>query len=294
MTRSSGRATFQTSFTPSAHTCGFSPASPKWSSAPPVRCPWVPSASTVTFAVTSEPGSKFPSGSPSLPRPLSPVRTPPVLAPGTSSFSAAVSGGIAAPPASACSPSHPESGAVVQVVDALVVDGAVGRDVFDPQSAAAIQTPQPGWIDNRARDDVRADTLALLQNGNGHLTEALGHLRRLLEKLPAPDRASEPCGPCTADQHADIDSLLRRVARRGDELSRVERTRKVGRSHAAMRLSLLERMLRDPRTRSVSGFPPADELGQLRNDLVQVADHSQITEIEDRRIGILVDRDDDA
>ena len=59
MTRSSGLATFQTSLTPSAHTCGLSPASPKWSSATPVRCPWVPSASTVTLAVTSAPGSKF-------------------------------------------------------------------------------------------------------------------------------------------------------------------------------------------------------------------------------------------
>jgi hypothetical protein len=40
---------------------------------------------------------------------LSPVRTPTVLAPVTSSFWAAVSGRIAAPPASACSASQRES-----------------------------------------------------------------------------------------------------------------------------------------------------------------------------------------
>ena len=36
----------------------------------------MPSASTVVFATTSEPGSKLPSGSPSLPRPRSPERIP--------------------------------------------------------------------------------------------------------------------------------------------------------------------------------------------------------------------------
>src|SRR4051794_30960321 len=33
-------------------------------------------------------------------------------------------------------------------------------------------------------------------------------------------------------------------------------------------------------------------LGQLRNDLVQIADHAEIGEFEDRRVGVLVDRDD--
>ena len=44
--------------------------------AAPVRWPQQPSASTVTWALMSVPGSKLPSGSPSLPRPLSPERTP--------------------------------------------------------------------------------------------------------------------------------------------------------------------------------------------------------------------------
>ena len=41
-----------------------------------MRWPQQPSASTVALAVMSVPGSKLPSGSPSLPRPLSPERTP--------------------------------------------------------------------------------------------------------------------------------------------------------------------------------------------------------------------------
>src|SRR5918997_6690021 len=43
-----------------------------------------------------------------------------------------------------------------------------------------------------------------------------------------------------------------------------------------------------------SRAPLADELGQLRDDLVQVADDAEIAELEDGRIRILVDRDDHA
>jgi len=99
----SGRGTFQTSFTPSAQIWGFFPWRPKCSIAAVVRWPAVPSARTVTFAVTSTPGSKFASGSPSFPRPLSPVRTPTTRPCSTRSFWPVVSGRIMAPPASACS-----------------------------------------------------------------------------------------------------------------------------------------------------------------------------------------------
>ena len=54
----SGRGTFQTSFTPSAHVCGLDPARPKCPSAAPVRWPALPSARIVTRARMSEPGSK--------------------------------------------------------------------------------------------------------------------------------------------------------------------------------------------------------------------------------------------
>src|SRR6188508_702430 len=35
-----------------------------------------------------------------------------------------------------------------------------------------------------------------------------------------------------------------------------------------------------------------DGLGQLRHDLVQVADHAEVAELEDRRVLVLVDRED--
>ena len=60
--------------------------------AAPVRCPCVPSASTVALAMTSEPGSKFDSSPPSRSRPLSPVRTPRTAPFSTSSLDAAFSG----------------------------------------------------------------------------------------------------------------------------------------------------------------------------------------------------------
>ena len=50
-----------------------------------------PSASTVAFAITSEPGSKFGCSSPFLPRPRSPERTPLTTRSSTSSLVAAVS-----------------------------------------------------------------------------------------------------------------------------------------------------------------------------------------------------------
>ena len=92
ITRSSGLGTFHTSFTPSSQTCGSRPSarSNSWIAAP-VRWPQQPSASTVAWALMSVPGSKLPSGSPSLPRPLSPERTPTTLPSSTISWVAEVS-----------------------------------------------------------------------------------------------------------------------------------------------------------------------------------------------------------
>ena len=86
MTRSSGFWTSQISFTPSSHCWGSSEPMPKWRIAAPVRWPAVPSASTVAFAIRSEPGSKFDSSWPSRPRPLSPERTPTTWPSSTSSL----------------------------------------------------------------------------------------------------------------------------------------------------------------------------------------------------------------
>ena len=98
ITRSSGFWTSQT--------CGSSEPRSKWRIAAPVRCPWVPSASSVALAIRSEPGSKFDSSSPSRPRPLSPERTPTTRPSSTSSFDAAVSPRMYTPASSAWSESQ--------------------------------------------------------------------------------------------------------------------------------------------------------------------------------------------
>src|SRR5207247_7636669 len=46
--------------------------------------------------------------------------------------------------------------------------------------------------------------------------------------------------------------------------------------------------------RASRGLALPDELGQLRNDLVQVADDPEVRVLEDRRVRVLVDRDDHA
>ena len=105
MTRSSGFATFQTSLTPSAQTCGFSPWSPKWSIAAPVRWPCVPSASTVHPARMSDPARSWQLLAVAAAA-LVPGADAEDAAVETSSFSPDVSGRIVARASSACSPSQ--------------------------------------------------------------------------------------------------------------------------------------------------------------------------------------------
>ena len=111
-----------------------------------------------------------------------------------------------------------------------------------------------------------------------HVAEALGDLGMLLEQLAEPDRAGEPTGPAADDQHADLDPLVGRIRRRGDRLGARERRREVRRRGPA---PLIVRLPARP-----------DELGQLRHDLLDVADDAEVGELEDRRVRILVDRDD--
>src|SRR4029077_407479 len=59
------------------------------------------------------------------------------------------------------------------------------------------------------------------------------------------------------------------------------------------------RCSRAPRTaagswKACSSLTGANELGQLRHDLVHVAHHAEVAELEDRRVRVLVDRDDGA
>ena len=77
---------------------------------------------------------------------------------------------------------------------------------------------------------MRARRRALLDDGEGHLTEALGDVRVLVEQLPEPDRAREPGRPRADHEHADLDPLVDRVGRRADARLPRERRREVGRS----------------------------------------------------------------
>ena len=89
---------------------------------------------------------------------------------------------------------------------------------------------------------MRAGLLALLQDRDGDLAEPLPHVGMLLEELAEPDRAREPAGPTSDDEHADLDALL--VRRGADRVGRAEGRREVARPRH-------ERYAR-PRTSSVS------------------------------------------
>src|SRR5829696_3036940 len=248
MMRWSGFGTCQTSLTPRAQTCGFSPARLNRSIATPVRWPCVPSASTVTFAITSDPGSKFESGSPSRPRPLSPLRAPTALPPSTSRFSAAGLRLLAQPTREFCQGGDvvpvvahrrrrrdPKGRALREVVDALAVDRTVERHLLDADPLAE-EPAKRARVDDGAGQRVGAHALALLEHGHRNLAEPLRGLGRILEQLAEADRACKAGRACADDQDADIDPLLRRVRGRRDVVARVEGGREICGSHAAHRL----------------------------------------------------------
>jgi hypothetical protein len=101
----SGFATFQTSFTPSAQTCGLSPSSPNVVDRDSGQVALRALAEDRDARDDVEPGSKFGAARRSGPRPLSPVRTRrrAVL---DEQLLCAVSGRIVAPASSACSASQ--------------------------------------------------------------------------------------------------------------------------------------------------------------------------------------------
>src|SRR6185312_8785304 len=116
-------------------------------------------------------------------------------------------------------------------IDRLVLDAAVERQLVRPE-ATVEQPPQRAWVDHRAREQVRAGPFALLEHRDRHVAQPVRQLRRALEQLAEPNRAGEPRWPGADDQHAHLDL---RLARRDDELVRVERRWVVGRLHAARR-----------------------------------------------------------
>ena len=126
-----------------------------------------------------------------------------------------------------------------------------------------------------------ARLLALLEHRDRHVAEPLGDLRVLLEQLPEPDRAREPGGPGADDEDADLDPLV------GGSVGRRRRLRSGGGTAAGTlgRAGVhVSRSFALPATSSVS-------FGTI---CVHVADDAEVAELEDRRVRVLVDRDDHA
>jgi len=82
----------------------------------------------------------------------------------------------------------PERRSTRQHVDGFAVHLAVARHVLDAV-AVAKEPAERARIDDGARQQVRAGLLALLDDGNRHLTQLVCDLWMLLEQLAEPDRA---------------------------------------------------------------------------------------------------------
>ena len=265
-----------------------------------MRWPCVPSASTVTWATRSEPGSKLPS---------SLALAAAALVAGAHADDAAVRRRAASPPRSRAGSSRRPPRR------ARRASGRAARarrsSCRGSASAAAAGSAAP----RVAREDVDRTRSCdrAVRSACSSMPVALPNSRRSARgSTTAPERRCEPgclpfstratgtspsrsatsgcsssswprriaqarpAGPGADDEHADLDPLVDRVGRLGDELARGERRREVRRAVAISRV----------RWRS--------ELGQLGDDLVHVADDAEVAELEDRRVRVLVDRDDRA
>ena len=143
-----------------------------------------------------------------------------------------------------------------QEVDALVLDPAVERHVLDP-GAIAEEPPQPARVHDGAGEQVGAGRAALLEHRDRHLAEPLGHVGVLLEQLPEPDRARE----------------ARRARRRRS--ARPPRSARPA-DRWAPRSPPRARTAAESRTAGSRALALPDELGELRDDLVQVADDAEV------------------
>ncbi len=114
-----------------------------------------------------------------------------------------------------------------QVVDALVLDRRDQGEVSGNQVGKEL--PEGAGVHDRARKEVRAGRLALLEHRDRDLPQPLSQFGRLLEQLSQPDCGSQPTGPGTHDERSNLDSLVRRVGRLRHEFGRVERGSEVGR-----------------------------------------------------------------
>ena len=106
--------------------------------------------------------------------------------------------------------------------------------------------------------------LALLDHRDRDLAELLGQLRLVLEQLHQLVGAGEAGGAAADDRDADLDPLVLGIGRRADHVGAVERRRELdsGRDCAG--------------SSSSAALLGLDRLGQLGDDLVQVADHAEV------------------
>src|SRR6476646_11788090 len=141
---------------------------------------------------------------------------------------------------------------------------------------------------------MRTGLLAFLDHGDRHLTETFGYRRGAFEQLPHPDSAGESGRPCADDRDADLDPLVLGIAWSSNCFGEPERWWKVGRPHV-IRAKRNPNQLRGNAqhfARLSRGAMLTDELGQLRDDLVEVAYDAEVGVLEDRRVGVLVDGND--
>ena len=160
-------------------------------------------------------------------------------------------------------------------VDRVLRHRAVGRPVLLRQVREELLHRRR--VHHRARHQVRAGALALLDERDRHLAEALHQLLVLADELHQPDRARQPGRAAAHDHDAYLDPLVLGIGRRGDEL--------LARLDVGQELSWC-------RGHPGSALLGLDRLGQLGDDLVQVAHDAEVGELEDRRVRVLVDRDD--
>ena len=143
-----------------------------------------------------------------------------------------------------------------------------------------------------------APGLPLLDHRNRDLAQLLSQLGFVLEQLHQPDRAGEPGRAATDDRDADLDPLLLGIGDRCDELLRRLDRRGNSAGSTATRcpaFSSAARVIRAcvmGRPGIIAALLRLDRLGQLRDDLVEVADHAEVAELEDRGVLVLVDRQD--
>ena len=115
-----------------------------------------------------------------------------------------------------------------------MLDRAVARHLRERR--AREQLEQRRRLHDGARELVRADRAALVDERDRRLAEPLRDRRVGLEQLRQPDRAGQPGRPAADDRDADLELLVGGRLGRGDDLGRRERRRvRSGRDrHAAI------------------------------------------------------------